>query len=124
MSTRDLCIAIVEDNDTVRQSLETVLNLKGFNCDGFETAEVFLAANARANGFDGMIVDYRLPKMNGLQLISQLRDSGIETPAILMSGNFDADVRARADQLSAMEILRKPCHPKLLLETLIRLIPS
>lgn len=110
-------IAIIEDNQLVRDSLVTVLRLRDLTGVGFASAEEFQTAADRGS-FAALLVDYRLPGQNGLQLLSQLRASGSAVPAILMSGNFDCDVREAADKLDGVHTLRKPCHPKVLLETL------
>ncbi|MCR9199246.1 MAG: response regulator [Planctomycetaceae bacterium] len=119
--SHDLRIAVVEDNSLVRDSLVTVLRLRQLSGVGFVSAEEFLAATDRAS-FVAILVDYRLPGLDGLQLLSRLRDDGCTTPAILMSGNFDHDVQDAADQLGDVATLRKPCHPELMLQTLQALL--
>lgn len=119
--SHDIQIAIVEDNSLVRDSLVTVLRMRQFTGVGFASSEEFLEATDRES-FAALLVDYRLPGWDGLQLLSRLRDDGWTTPAILMSGNFDRDVQDTADRLGDVATLRKPCHPELILETLQSLL--
>lgn len=122
MSPANRRIGIIEDNRLVRESLETVLELKDFQGVGFCSAEEFLNADRTQVSFAALIVDYRLPGRDGLQLIAQLREQDDETGMILMSGNFDADIQESADRLGGVRTLRKPCHPQVLLEALSEII--
>ncbi len=61
-----------------------------------------------AQSFDVLLVDYRMPDMTGLDLITLLRQEGCKTPAIMMTGHFATEDRVPAEQLGICAILRKP----------------
>jgi FixJ family two-component response regulator len=86
-----MTIAIVDDDDDVRTGLARLLRSMGNNVSAFASAEEFLAA--RAVGYDCLIVDVRLPGLNGLELRDLVRSQHAAIPVILITG--DGDRRAR-----------------------------
>ncbi|XDD49098.1 response regulator [Leptospira sp. WS92.C1] len=59
-------------------------------------------------GFDLIVTDVRLPKMSGIDFVSKLRDMGVNTPFIVITGNQDIDVSIRALRLGAVDFFIKP----------------
>jgi len=105
-ATRRPTITIVDDDGAVRNSLAFALRSEGFSVRDYARAEDALsdALVVRSNCF---IVDYNLPKMNGLELISELRRRDIRTPAILITTGPNALVR-RGAAAAQMTIIEKP----------------
>ena len=100
-------VYVIDDDSDVRRSLHFLLStirLKGWP---FASAQDFL------DNFDGLapspiLLDIRMPSIDGLRLMSMLRDRGIDWPVIIMSAHGDIQVAVKAIKLGAIEFLEKP----------------
>lgn len=108
-------VYFVEDDEVSRDATETLLTLRGFWVEAFESAEDLLAV-ADTIHFGCILADYRLPGSNGLQLFQKLRRRGIDLPCILLSGHADNDVISVAMDAGVSEFLLKPVQPNALVE--------
>jgi FixJ family two-component response regulator len=97
-------VSIVEDDLSLLSALAFALEADGFAVRSFTTAEGILGATTQA---DCLVVDLRLPDMDGLTLIKRLREAGADAPAILMTSNPDPRMRAAA-QAAGVPIVEKP----------------
>src|SRR5262245_20488175 len=100
-------ISIIDDNDSVRESLRGLMRSVGFAVNVFASAEEFLDSDHLRNT-DCLILDVRLPGMNGLELQRQLATSHSEIPIIFITSYEDDEVRARALNAGAVDYLLKP----------------
>lgn len=107
-------IAIVDDDDALRNSLDNLLRSVGFRVHGFASAEAFLQAQP-APETACLLLDVRLPGMNGLALQRQLVAAHGSLPIIFVTAYADDDVRARALAAGAVAFLSKPCREEELL---------
>jgi FixJ family two-component response regulator len=110
-------VAVVDDDAGMREATQALLRSAGYRTSSFRSAEAFLrAAPARSAGC--LVLDMRLPGINGLQLYSKLRDSGVVVPAILLTADSDRDGRLRALALAAgmLALLHKPFASDVLLD--------
>jgi FixJ family two-component response regulator len=105
-NTRPSKIAIVDDNDGVSDSTRALLESHGLQIETFPSAEALLES-ALAACVDCLLVDIQMPGLGGVELLEQLRASGVHTPAILMTANVE-HIGARAAQVGALTVLRKP----------------
>ncbi len=88
-------ILIIDDDPAVRNSLKFALEVEGFAVRAYPTgAELLREAELPDNGC--LVVDYKLPEMNGLDLLSELRRRNIDLPAILITTHPNPAVRDRA----------------------------
>jgi FixJ family two-component response regulator len=112
-------VAVVDDNEALREALESLLRSAGFAARGYGAAEAFLDAVDTLRA-DCLILDSRLPGMSGPALQRRLRVAGSRVPVIFISGHTDCDeiVRARALQDGAIAFLRKPFRDADLLNAL------
>ena len=99
-------IFIVDDDEVVRDSLKTLLEIRGFSVVDFASAEAFLASSDRSAAC--LILDVHMPGMTGLELFKTMRDRGDLLPVILLTGRRDANVTAQAATLGALAMLDKP----------------
>ena len=99
-------ILLVDDDPSVRASLAFSMELEGFGIETFDCGED-LAARAELPESGCLILDYRLPGMDGLALLKSLRDRGIALPAVLITSAPSRSVRARAAEAGAA-IVEKP----------------
>jgi FixJ family two-component response regulator len=107
-------VAIVDDDDDLREALASLLRASRFTIDTFASAEAFLDFPQRRE-VNCLVLDVRLPGMSGIALQRQLLDSGCSTPIVFISARSDASVREMALNAGASAFLNKPVRAKELL---------
>lgn len=112
-------ISIVDDDDSFRNSLDNLIRSVGFRAQCFSSAEVFLNLN-RAHDTACLILDVRMPGMNGLELQRQMVASNWHIPIIFITSHTDGDARARALEAGAVDFLYKPFRDEDLLNAIDR----
>ena len=110
-------ISIVDDNDSVRESLQRLMRSVGFPVNVFASAEEFLDLD-RLHYTDCLILDVRLPGMDGLDLQRYLANSHSEIPIIFITSCEDDEVRARAFNAGAIAYFLKPFNDEDLLNAI------
>lgn len=108
-------IAVVEDDDSVREATIGLLRSHGFIAKGFASADEFLRSNS-IRITSCLIADVQMPNMSGLALYGHLVAIGAPIPTILMTAYPDAGVRARALSAGVTGYLTKPFSEKELLD--------
>jgi FixJ family two-component response regulator len=107
-------ISVVDDDDAVRESLRALLRSVKFVVEVFASAEEFLSSG-RARETDCLILDVRMPGMNGLELQSRLVASNPGMPVIFITAHGDEELRSRALRGGAVDYLLKPFSEEALL---------
>ena len=115
--TTSLLISIVDDDDSLRNSLANLIRSVGFRTQGFASAEAFLGSD-QARETACLILDVRMAGMNGLDLQRRLVAEDWRLPIIFITSHTDADARARALAAGAVGFLYKPCREEELLGAL------
>lgn len=100
-------VAIVDDDDDVREALSDLLLVVGLKSRTFDRAEALLA-EFESGAFDCIVTDARMPGMSGLQLLRRLRDVGASVPVIIITSDTDSTIRLRALAGGAHAHLVKP----------------
>jgi FixJ family two-component response regulator len=101
-------ISVVDDDESVRESLQSLLRSVGFTVKVFVSAEEFLNSNHSGDS-DCLILDVRMPGMNGTELHRRLVASHCEVPVIFITAHgWDEEVRSRAFKDGAVGYLVKP----------------
>ena len=113
------CIVLVEDDRALLGALTFALELEGYEVRAFETAEAALAGDLDAAC---LVVDFRLPDANGLELLRQVRSNGAQTPAILITSLPEAPVKLIAASLG-VHIIEKPLLSDDLVDAVLKLAP-
>lgn len=108
-------ISIVEDDEEVRESLESLMRSAGFEAHGFAGPEGFLHSETRDNT-SCLITDLHMPRMNGLQLQAELRRLALSVPVIFMTAFGTDAARDQALAGGAAAFLTKPLDPNVLLD--------
>jgi FixJ family two-component response regulator len=117
-------IAIVDDDDALRTSLDDLLQSVGLRVHGFASAEAFLQA-PHAPEAACLLLDVRLPGMNGLELQRQMIAAKWQIPIIFITSHVDDEARAQALAAGAVAFLSKPCREEDLLTAIeVALMPS
>jgi len=116
MSTGRL-ISIVDDDVWLRNSLANLIRSVGFRSQEFASAEAFLASGeARATAC--LILDVRMPGMNGLELQRRLIAADWQLPIIFITSHADDAARAHALEAGAVAFLLKPCRDQELFDAI------
>jgi FixJ family two-component response regulator len=110
-------ISVVDDDESTRKSTTLLIESFGFRAAGFESAESLLRSGQLGETLC-LIVDVRMPGMNGLQLQSRLAAAGYKIPIIFITAYDDRESRRRAMEAGAVAFLPKPFSDELLLQTL------
>ena len=110
-------ISIIDDDDSVRESLRRLMRSVGFAVNVFASAEEFLASD-RLRNTDCLILDVHLPGMSGLELQRHLVTSHSDIPIIFITSYEDDDVRARALNAGAVDYFLKPFNDEDLLDAI------
>lgn len=115
------CILISEDDAGVRRSLQLLLRSKGYNVRSYTSAKALLL-DAGAHEGDCLVVDFRMPDIDGIAMLSALRDAGWTKPAILITGHYSARLAARALEAGFADVLEKPLGEHVLLRSIARVL--
>jgi two-component system response regulator FixJ len=110
-------IAIVDDDIWMRRSLQRLIKSAGYQSEAFVSAEHYLGARDKQDA-GCMIVDIRLPGMNGLELERILSAETNRPPIAFVSAHDEPEVRAEAAQTGAVAFLGKPFNGKALLDAI------
>jgi FixJ family two-component response regulator len=108
-------ISIVDDDDSLRNSLDNLIRSVGFRTQGFPSAEAFLSSN-QARDTACLILDVRMPGMSGLELQRRMLESNWCIPIIFITSHADDDARTRAIEAGAVDFLYKPFREENLLK--------
>jgi len=114
MTVRPL-VAVVDDSESVRESLPDLLHQAGFAVRTFATAEEFLASDA-ADATRCLVLDVALPGMSGPDLQHELRRRGRAIPIVFITGHSDKSIRPRLVAAGAVACLFKPFSDVALIE--------
>lgn len=108
-------VAVVDDDDAVRDSLQFLLEIAGFRVVAYSSGHQFLD-EARPAELRCLLVDQHMPALTGLQLVTQLRARGSMLPVALITGSPSPDLIRRAGQLGITTVLEKPMADDVLLD--------
>jgi two-component system response regulator FixJ len=110
-------VAIVDDDDDMREALSDLLLVMGLSCRIFDRAEALLMAY-EPGLFDCVITDVRMPGINGLDLLRRLRGIEPPVPVIIVTSDTDPRTRTLALESGAHGFLTKPLEDQALLRHL------
>lgn len=117
MSTVTPIVFIVDDDVSVRESLELLIQNEGWQAETFASAQEFLD-NPRAAVPSCLILDVSLPGLNGLELQQRVAAERTDMPIIFITGHGDIPMTVRAMKAGAIEFLTKPFSDEVLLNAI------
>lgn len=100
-------VFIIDDDAAVRASIQDLLESVGLRCESFKAAEEFLQSK-RPDGPSCLVLDVKLPGVNGLDFQRQLAKAGVQIPIIFITGYGDIPMTVKAMKSGAVEFLTKP----------------
>jgi two-component system, LuxR family, response regulator FixJ len=107
-------VAIVDDDDAVRDSLRFLLEVMGYRVATFASAAEFLAADQQHLAC--LVLDHHMPEMTGLEMVERLSTNGADIPTLLITGSPSPAIVARAFELGVRRVLEKPPSDEELLD--------
>jgi two-component system response regulator FixJ len=99
-------VAVVDDDDAVRNSLRFLLEIAGHAVETFASGGEFLRAETKR--LRCLILDQNMPGMTGLELAGKLRSDGSALPILLMTATVTPTMKARAAKIGVDRVLEKP----------------
>jgi FixJ family two-component response regulator len=110
-------VFVIDDDAAVRASIEGLLKSVDLRSECFGTAQEFLRSK-RPDGPSCLVLDVRLPGVNGLDFQRELADSGLRIPIIFITGHGDIPMTVKAMKSGAVEFLTKPFRHQDLLDAI------
>jgi len=115
--TDSYMVAIVDDDDAVRQSTAGLLKRAGHRVHSFTSGAEFLASDL-ARDLDCILLDMRMPGIDGLAVMRALREREVALPILVLTGHGDIAMAVEAMRLGAIDFLEKPYPYAALLEAI------
>jgi FixJ family two-component response regulator len=110
-------VFVIDDDDLVRKAIQGMLKSVGLRSETFGTPQEFLRGK-RSDGPSCLILDVRLPGVNGLEFQRELADAGVRIPVIFITGHGDIPMSVKAMKSGAVEFLTKPFRDQDLLDAI------
>lgn len=107
MANRGGRVLVIEDDESMREAIESLLKAAGYATTVYASAEALLSAGTPGDA-RCIVSDVRLPGMSGLELVSELRARGAPLPVILVTAHDSPAVRGEAALRGAAAYLPKP----------------
>ena len=107
-------VSVVDDDLSVRRSTRRLLRTAGLRVETFASAEEFLMSG-RAEESACIVLDFRMPGMNGLELQRHLAEHSVPVPIVFITAHASEDEQRQALQAGAVKFLHKPVNKEVLL---------
>jgi FixJ family two-component response regulator len=117
MSVDRAVVYVVDDDASMRRSLESLLRSVGNDVRLFASAQEFMQA-PRPDAPGCLVLDVRMPGMSGLTFQEELAKAGVGLPVIFLTGHGDVPMTVRAMKAGAAEFLTKPFDDQVLLDAI------
>ena len=109
------CILVADDDQTCRDSIQKVLEREGYHVESAPDVDGALEA-LRANRFDLVVCDYRMPGKTGIDLLREMKREQPDVPVLMISAYADSATKERALELGAIDVVRKPIRRRDLID--------
>src|SRR6267154_4479560 len=119
MTRSTAMVFVIDDDQSMRKSLERLLDAACYKVELFKSASEFLWRSAHA-GPSCVLVDVRMPELNGIDFQKALIEVGREEQLVFIAGHGDVPMCAKAMKAGAVDFLPKPFKPRQLLESVER----
>ena len=97
-------LLIVDDQEDIRLILQILLEDEGWDTEQASSGESVLERSDLAARFDGLVVDYKMPGLDGMEVARKVRERGFERPIIVCSAYLDQEVEREARSLGAQTV--------------------
>jgi two-component system response regulator FixJ len=114
MNDAEKVVHVIDDDDSVRRSVGFMLKTSGYKVQSYSSgAEILKEAKSLETGC--ILLDIRMPGMDGLEVQQALRDHGVAMPVIIMTGHGDVPLSVRAMKAGAIDFIEKPFEKEVLI---------
>jgi FixJ family two-component response regulator len=114
-------VFVVDDDEGVRESVRWLLESVNLAVEAYDDAQSFMSGFQ--DGQPGVVLlDIRMPGASGLEVQEWLREQGVETPVVILTGHADVPAAVRAMKGGALDFIEKPYNAQSLIETVQRAI--
>jgi FixJ family two-component response regulator len=110
-------VFVIDDDALIRAAIQGMLKSVGLRAEAFATPQEFVESK-RPDGPSCLVLDVRLPGVNGLDFQRQLADAGVRIPIIFITGHGDIPMTVKAMKSGAVEFLTKPFRDQDLLDAI------
>ncbi|WP_294122356.1 response regulator FixJ [Sphingomonas sp.] len=117
MSGDERLVHVVDDDDSVRRSVGFMLKTSGHKVQSYASG-MELLKDAKALESGCILLDIRMPQMDGLEVHQALKERGVALPVIIMTGHGDIPLSVRAMKAGAIDFIEKPFEKAVLLNAL------
>ncbi len=100
-------ILIVDDEKAIRRTLKEILEYEKYDIEEAEDGEIGLE-KIEKNNYDVVILDIKMPKKDGLEVLTEMQQKGIDTPVIVLSGHGNIETAVEAVKKGAFDYIPKP----------------
>ncbi|MEP1143742.1 MAG: response regulator [Henriciella sp.] len=106
---------MIDDDENVRRSTTMMLRARGLLVDVYHSGAELLSSRGDHNS-ECLLIDYKMPTLDGLQIMQRLRENGDQTPGLMVTGYYSETLQARALKVGYAALLEKPILPSRLIE--------
>jgi FixJ family two-component response regulator len=117
MSLASEIVLVVDDDAAVRAALKFALEVEGFRVRLYDRPEAVLD-DPKLPERGCLVVDYRMPRMDGIELVTRLRARGVALPAILISARVNKQLHRLAERIGLADVLEKPLSGATLVDSI------
>ena len=117
MSPASEIVLVVDDDAAVRAALKFVLEVEGFRVLLYDSPEAVLN-DPELPQRACLVVDYRMPHMDGIELVARLRERKVTLPAILISARVNSQLHRIAERVGLAHVLEKPFSDAALVDSI------
>ena len=117
MNEGEKVVHVVDDDDSVRRSVGFMLKTSGYRVCSY-TSGIEILKNAKNLQHGCVLLDIRMPDMDGLQVQEALKNRGVAQPVIIMTGHGDVPLSVRAMKGGAIDFIEKPFEKALLISAI------
>jgi FixJ family two-component response regulator len=110
-----MTVYLVDDDNSVRKALARLVRVAGYEIKTFASAYEFIESTPETTGVACLVLDVRMPGLNGLELQNAMRAANMPIPIIFITGHGDIPMSVRAMKAGAVDFLPKPVQSKVLL---------
>lgn len=107
---------MIDDDHDARESLAFLLSTAGIAVTTYDSAHAFLEVASRVQGV--VVTDFRMPEMDGLQMVRSLTEMGLALPVIVVTGHRDVPLAVEAMKAGVVDFIEKPYGEQAVLEAI------
>jgi len=119
----DVLVSVIDDDESVRESIPALLRAFGFDARAFDSAEAFLGSDV-ADATQCVVLDVAMPGMSGPELFERLKQRPQTIPVIFVTAQSNGELCQRLLALGAVACLYKPFDPMALIDALKHALPQ